>query len=463
MISLTSNAHWIFSHRVCLHPDQAFQSASSQSALKTELNKTIQDKRTIEIDAQLSREFLELQGVNNQKRRQFRQTLTGESLREALKKLNQEQNKVANQRRRRDIQHYHRAMMESHAFNARILRFWSNHFSVELSNQISRALCVSYINEAIAPNVYGRFNNLLNAAILHPNMLRYLDNSSSTGPNSPHGKRRDKDINENLAREIFELHTVGVDAGYNNQDIRQLAYILSGWTFSRQSPAGTFFQFRRHEPGTFTVLGKSFAPIKKGHNQIHDVLRFLATHPSTASHLCYKLSREFVAPSHPLFKDLHRQLVKQYRKTEGNLSAVYQTLVKHPALWQAPTDATRLYKQPDEWLYGIAASIDHFDDYGWLENKMRELGKPTLAPESPAGWPSDNASWMSPEILYRQKEIAAEAARRFRKHYQGDSLIRQTFGSPDALPPHTRLALASCANKQQQFITTVMSPVFLFR
>jgi uncharacterized protein (DUF1800 family) len=180
----------------------------------------------------------------------------------------------------------------------RLTWFWSNHFCVSADKGQVRALCGAFEREAIRANVLGKFSEMLLAVESHPAMLLYLDNAGSIGPNSIAGQRRGKGINENLAREILELHTLGVRGGYSQEDVTNFAKIITGWTFSpfKQDPqhGGEFmFNERLHEPGPQMVLSHRYDD--NGYEQGRAALLMLADHPATAKHIATKLVMHFVA------------------------------------------------------------------------------------------------------------------------------------------------------------------------
>src|SRR3569833_693880 len=205
-------------------------------------------------------------------------------------------------------------------FAERWAMFWANHFAVESdSNQLVRWTAGAYAREAIRPHVFKQFADLLYAATQLPAMLRYLNNATSIGPDSKAGLKRDKDLNENHARELMELHTIGVDAGYTQADVTSLATVLTGWAFG-QNPdqperfGRFFFTANAHAPGPQTVLGHVYD--QKGVKQGDAVLDMLAAHPATATHIATKLVRAFVADMPP--PDLVASLAKTFRESRGD-------------------------------------------------------------------------------------------------------------------------------------------------
>ena len=227
-------------------------------------------------------------------------------------------------------------------FVERLVQFWSNHFCISASKGPGvRIMAGGFEREAIRPHVLGRFGDMLKAVEQHPAMLIYLDNAQSIGPNSQAGRNRGRGLNENLAREILELHTLGVDGGYTQADVTSLARIITGWTivdqrFAAAQPkgrpaqnltVGTFmFAQPRHEPGQQTVLGKVYAD--NGLATGEEALADLARHPATARHIARKLAQHFVSETPP--PALVARLEKTFRDTDGNLGAVAKALASAP-------------------------------------------------------------------------------------------------------------------------------------
>src|SRR5215470_16314993 len=222
-------------------------------------------------------------------------------------------------------------------FAERLAWFWSNHFCVSADKGNVRQICGAYEREAIRANLLGRFGDMLLAVESHPAMLIYLDNARSIGPDSIAGVRQKRGLNENLAREILELHTLGVRTVYSQEDVTRFANIITGWTVTppRQDAvrAGEFeFNPRMHQPGAQAVIGRSFPD--DGMEQGRAVLAALARHPATARHVALKLARHFVADEPP--PALTDRLAKRFLDTGGDLKEVAKTLVAAPEAWDAP-------------------------------------------------------------------------------------------------------------------------------
>src|SRR5882724_5506713 len=244
--------------------------------------------------------------------------------------------------------HYEPALNAEIGFVERLVWFWSNHFCV---NADSTVMAGAYEREAIRPHVLGRFVDMLLAAEGHPAMLVYLDNAQSMGPSSVAGINNNRGLNENLAREILELHTLGVRTVYSQDDVTSFAKVITGWsvlqTATNPEHGGEFIFFpRMHEPGAQTVLGKSYRDT--GIEQGRAVLKDIARHPATARHIATKLARHFVADEPPL--TLVERLGKKFIETEGDLWQVAKELASAPESW-SPEQAK--IKRPAEWYVAI--------------------------------------------------------------------------------------------------------------
>jgi len=261
-------------------------------------------------------------------------------------------------------------------FVERLVAFWSNHFCVSAGkSEILRASAGSFEREAIRPYVLGRFAEMLLAVERHPAMLFYLDNAQSVGPASRAGQNRKRGLNENLAREIMELHTLGVDGGYTQGDVTSLARVITGWTFAgregRMGEPGTFlFNANMHEPGDQTVVGRAY--LAGGFGQGEAALNDIARHPATARHLATKLVRHFIADAPP--PAAVDKIVAVFRSRDGDLRAVSTALVDLPEAWSAPPTKIR---NPYEFLVAAGRMLGATPaDPGPMLNGLRTLGQP---------------------------------------------------------------------------------------
>lgn len=306
-------------------------------------------------------------------------------------------------------------------FVERLAHFWANHFALSADEPIITALAGSFEREAIRPHVLGRFEDMLLAVEQHPGMLLYLNQNRSIGPNSLRAKRvAEKDpshklgINENLAREILELHTLGVRTGYNQKDVTQFAFAMTGWTIAGQdgnedAQAGTFeFRPQLHEPGPRPILGKTYD--QQGEDQAEAVLRDVARSKATATHIATKLARHFASDSPP--PSLVDRLQSAFLKSGGDLPTVYRALVNSPETWEA---GSRKFKTPWEWsvsaLRAIGAPPEQITKTN-ITDTIKQLGQPLWRPQSPAGYDDVAASWVAPDALVRRVEVAQRMARK---------------------------------------------------
>jgi uncharacterized protein (DUF1800 family) len=339
-------------------------------------------------------------------------------------------------------------------FVERLVWFWSNHFCVSLNTSI---MAGGYEREAIRPHVLGRFVDLLLAAESHPAMLLYLNDAQSIGPDSVAGINRDKGINENFAREILELHTLGVRTGYTQADVISFAKVLTGWGL--RSPAtdpdigGRFlFNPRTHEPGAQTVLGKNYP--ENGIAQGRAVLADLAKKPATATHIATKLAVHFVADDPPA--SLIGRLAQRFRDTDGDLKEVAKTLVGAPEAWLPQQQKV---KRPGEWLIAALRATGQRGDIRRLVGAEALLGEPLWRPPAPKGFSDDNAAWL--DGVSERLEIANAFAQRLDPEADAAAVLDAGLGPLASAP--TRQAVARAETRPQAVTLALMSPEFLRR
>ncbi|MGN6570450.1 MAG: DUF1800 domain-containing protein [Pseudolabrys sp.] len=352
--------------------------------------------------------------------------------------------------------HYQAALDADIGLVERLVWFWSNHFCVSADKGLVRSLCGAYEREAIRPHVTGKFADMLVAAETHPAMLIYLDNARSFGPDSIAGQRQHKGLNENLAREIMELHTLGVRSGYTQTDVTNFAKVITGWSVypPKRFPerGGEFwFNARMHEPGAQTVLGKSYA--QDGLAQGRAVLDMLAHHPATATHIATKLARHFVSDEPPA--TLVERLARRFRDTGGDLGQVTEALVTSPEAWSAPR--TKL-KKPGEWtVASMRASGVGIRDVRRVVNTQNMLGEPLWRPPAPKGFSDDSAAWV--DGLAERLDIANQVGR----------LVGNSGAEPDAMvdaalgplaSQETRETVRRAESRPQALALLLMSPEF---
>ena len=339
-------------------------------------------------------------------------------------------------------------------FVERLVWFWSNHFCVSLNTSIMAA---GYEREAIRPHVLGRFVDLLLAAESHPAMLLYLNDAQSIGPDSVAGINLGKGINENFAREIMELHTLGVRSGYTQADVISFAKVMTGWTL--RSPVfdpdigGRFlFNPRTHEPGPETVLGKSYP--QNGLAQGRAVLADLARNPATAKHIATKLAIHFVADDPPA--SLVSRLAQRFGDTEGDLKEVAKALVAAPEAWLPQQQKV---KRPGEWVVAALRATGQRGDIRRVVGAEALLGEPLWRPPAPKGFPDDNAAWL--DGISERLEIANAFAQRLGPEVDAAALLDAGLGPLASAT--TRQAVARAETRPQALTLALMSPEFLRR
>ncbi len=291
-------------------------------------------------------------------------------------------------------------------FRERLVDFWVNHFTVSRRASIVGALAGAYEREAIRPHVTGRFADMLVAVARHPAMLLYLDNAGSVGPGSRIGQRTRRGLNENLAREILELHTLSPAGGYSQADVQEFARILTGWSVARaQEPFGYLFRPNAHEPGPKRLLGREFGA---GEEAGEAALRFLAAHPATARHLATRLVRHFVADQPP--PEAVRAVENTLRETGGDLGAAARTLIRLPQAWEPPL--TKFRSPADYVLAACRATGLPTERAAMVLTGLAGLGQPLWTAPQPNGWPDTAAEWATPEAMMRRFDWAYTLAGR---------------------------------------------------
>jgi uncharacterized protein (DUF1800 family) len=357
-----------------------------------------------------------------------------------------------------------------HPFRERWVRFWSNHLCVSAKKRPIVAVVGAHEREAIRPAVVGSFSDLLLASTRHPAMLMYLDNQLSVGPHSSLGESKEQGLNENLARELLELHTLGVEGGYSQDDVVALAKMLTGWTVWRgkatKAARETAFVFarRRHEPGEKVLLGQTCK--EDGEAEAAAALRALARHPSTARHLSRKLVRHFVAddPPEPIVTDLARV----FEETGGDLQAVGVQLIEDDRAWKAAARQPKL-RTPEELAIAMVRASGWTDSGGPLpdavlamERAVQGMGQVPLSPPSPAGWPDRAEDWAGPEQVLRRIELAEEVGRSLRGEVRNPEAFADDLLG-DRFHPDTRLAVARAPDRATSLALIFAAPEFQWR
>jgi uncharacterized protein (DUF1800 family) len=341
-------------------------------------------------------------------------------------------------------------------FSERLVDFWSNHFTVEADKgQRMRAMIGCFEREAIRPHVLGRFRDMLFAAMKHPAMLLYLDNYRSVGPKSIYGVGTREGLNENLAREAMELHTIGVDGGYTQADVTNFARVLTGWTIfplrDPETPGEFYFSAMRHEPGAKTVLGQTYEP--NGVHQGEAVLDALARHPATARHVARRFATSFVADTPP--PALVDRLAKVFQDTDGDLAALARALVEADESWSTPPGKLR---SPREFVVAATRCLNLDFEGRNMARVLKAFGQEPWNPTSPQGFAITSADWLAPDAMTNRLDFAELAAGRASADIDPRPLVGDLFG--DTVSRDTREAVERAESPRQGLALLLMSPEF---
>jgi len=363
----------------------------------------------------------------------------------------------------------------------RLVHFWSNHFVVSGAKPVAIALPPSFERDAIRPYVTGKFSDMLLAVAKHPAMLVYLDNTRSIGPHSDRAKNPPKraktfaanppptGLNENLAREILELHTVGVDGGYDQADVTSFANVITGWQVigprqlirfaARWAGIGNdlfYFNDAAHEPGAHVVMGKTYPAggVEQGEAVLHD----LARHPATATFIATKLARHFISDEPP--EAAVTRLAHVFHDTDGDLGAVTRALVDSPEAW---ADPHAKLKQPEEYLISAVRSLGGPPLQGrQLMASLHEMGQRPYMSPGPDGWSDLQDYWLSPDGVWKRIEWAQLAGRALAGTIpQPDAYAQDIFGA--TLSASTRTAIGRAESPAQGVALLLTSPEFMRR
>ena len=284
-------------------------------------------------------------------------------------------------------------------YRERLVWFWANHFTVSIRRFSVTPVAHAYLREAIRPHVTGRFPDMLRAVMRHPAMLMYLDNQQSFGPNSTLGLRQQRGLNENLARECLELHTVTPAAGYTQADVTEFARVLTGWSVAaEQAPFGFVFRPGAHEPGSKTVMGREVAPGEAGGLALLDRL---AGHPATHRNLATKLVRHFVADDPPPAAVARIEAV--LRDTGGDLKAASLALLDLPEAWTPLAKLRTTFEFVTAALRALDLPAERRPD---VPGVLNGLGQGLFNAPLPNGWADTAADWAGPEGMLRRVDWA---------------------------------------------------------
>lgn len=344
----------------------------------------------------------------------------------------------------------------------RLVRFWANHFAVSAKKARVRAFAGAFETEAIRPHVFGRFSDMFIAVARHPAMLLYLDNWRSVGPTSEIGQRTGRGLNENFAREAMELHSLGVEGGYNQADVIALARILTGWSLVNDpkpkmdgAPRGFgrfVFRAAAHEPGPKALLGHRLAA--GGEEQGVEALGLLAAHPATARHVATKLARHFLDDA-PEAGAVVR-VAAAFERSGGDLPTVYAALFA-----ERPSAPLSKVRAPEELVLAAlrGAGVGAQDKataraHGWI----RQLGQPLYAAPSPEGWPDTAAELIGPEAVMRRVEWARAAAWELQRQVDARAFVRTALAH--VASPQTRFLLENAPNAFDGLALAIAAPEF---
>lgn len=360
----------------------------------------------------------------------------------------------------------------------RLSAFWSNHFTVSAAKPQVMSLPQSFEREAIRPLAVGRFADLLLASSRHPAMAVYLDNAISIGPNSVWAKRRGlmprlgfggqrpTGLNENLAREILELHTLGVNGGYNQSDVRALATLITGWMFERPAPAALFtdmrgartgaqlfrFEANAHEPGEKELLGVRYRDGEEGGVA---ALRAIARHPSTARHIATKLVRHYVADAPP--PACVARVAAAFTASDGDIAATMGALIDSPEAWQ---EARAKFKRPEEYLVSALRAVGAREmPPNALIAGAELLGQRIYFAPGPDGWADSADAWLSADLVWKRLEWTQTLAQRVARADRAPMPWALSVLGP-SISQATSQAIERAESPEQAAILMLMSPEF---
>ena len=364
------------------------------------------------------------------------------------------------------------AATSTRPFAERLHLFWANHFTVSLAKGATRGLVGAFERDAIRPHIAGPFETMLLASTTHPAMLRYLDNVQSAGPHSrivARAARRAEQqgegpkitgLNENLAREVLELHTLGAEStrgpggSYSQADVTAFARVLTGWRVGVQSTDPTHaFDANWHEPGAKTVLGKVYS---EGPDALRQVLHDLAFHPATAHFIATKLARHFVADTPP--PTLVDRLALTYLRNDTRLAPVYQELIRSPEAWNPQP---MKLKTPEEFVLSATRVLrlnPRLFERGEAGVGISALGQRTQAAPSPAGWSDRTEDWLGPDAVWKRIEWSTRTAHRIGSSVDARALAAQSLGP--LLSPDTQTQIERAADGPQALALLLMAPEF---
>jgi uncharacterized protein (DUF1800 family) len=286
-----------------------------------------------------------------------------------------------------------RAVYSNRQLEEVLADFWYNHFNVFLEKGADRFLVTAYERDAIRPHVLGKFEDMLRATAQSPAMLFYLDNWESVGAQTPTGKRRQRGLNENYGRELLELHTLGVDGGYTQKDVTEVARCFTGWSIRQPQRLAEFeFNPKMHDDGEKTVLGVRI-PAGGGIGDGLRVLHLLAHHPATAHFISRELAMRFVADDPP--ETLVKRMAATFLKKDGDLRAVLKTMFDSPEFWSRGAYRAKMKSPLEMVASSLRATGAQVDFTFGLSNQLNQLGEPLYRKAEPTGYSNSGQEWLN--------------------------------------------------------------------
>lgn len=354
-----------------------------------------------------------------------------------------------------------RAAFGPQGFRERLALFWANHFATRATENRLAGLSIAHADGAIRPHLAGDFATLLRAAVLHPAMLHYLDQHRSAGPNSRAGRDRRMGLNENLGRELLELHTLGADGSYTQQDVREMALLLTGASLAL--PEGFVFDPDLAEPGPRSLLGRRYGGAQPDPGALLAALDDLAHHPDTARHVTRKLARHFLGPE-PV-PELESHLAAVFLQQRGALLPVYAALLEHPAAWAAERRAVR---PPFDFIAAALRALDPPPEavtalgpreiVAYVDGPLRLMGQPFHEPPGPAGFPDTPAHWISPPGLAARIQWAMAIPRVLAGQPDPRDFVATALG--DLADPETVMAARAAETRWEGVGLVLAAPAF---
>jgi uncharacterized protein (DUF1800 family) len=348
--------------------------------------------------------------------------------------------------------------------------FWFNHFNVWMLKGLATLWTGSYEEQAIRPHALGKFRQLLGSVAKHPAMLFYLDNWLNTAPGSSGVRGQFKGLNENYARELMELHTLGVDGGYTQQDVVALARILTGWGLERQKRRmaanpppptdsnGFFFDPDRHDFSDKVFLGKTIKG--SGIAEGEEVLDLLSRHPSTARHISYKLAQYFVSDRPPA--PLVAKLAKTFQEKDGDIKAVLNTLFSSQEFFD-PKNYNAKFKTPYQYVISMVRATDtEIANFHQFNGFLTQMGMPVYGHREPDGYKNTEDAWLNPDALLRRIEFATRLGLRQLGKSKPLDVDRLSNTLGNNFSERTREVVAS-SNPKMQIALMLGSPEFMKR